>query len=243
MVLGRMRRGLIYLNIVFISIILLSIFIKRTIQEPFVILKDDVVLEAIDIVKSAFTMIETAAKKQKKNVIQTKKETKLVSYVVKKNKENLDVLAATYESMDEYNIDSVSIVNYIQANLNEYIEIYNYINGKLVLNLQAMKTNMIVVPTAQVSQKKFNQMLALSPPALNKELKMQLANKVSTTVSTKLPVQSALHPPRSLIKVTVLPPVKDKPQKEEKPIFDIYDQLMKVYGPKTVSLNKIKILR
>jgi hypothetical protein len=226
-------KGLIYLTIVFISILLVTILIKHQTQEPFVIFKDDIVLSAIDDVKNAFTNVGIAAEAKNKKTIKTPTETKPVSYVVKKNKSNLDTLAATYESMDEYDIDPISSINSIQANLNEYIEIYNYINGKLRLDLQALKTNMIVLPTAQSSQQEFNQKLFLSPTALSKQLETQLAKKVPSIISAKLPVQSALHPPPELIKIYKAPPEKPQtlaPKPNEPPIFDIYDQLKKVYS-------------
>lgn len=228
-----MRRELIYLTIVFISIVALSIFINySTLEEPFVILNNNTVLIAIDDVKNAFRNIETAAEEQKKKEIQTPTETKLVSYVVNENIKNLDVLAATYESMDEYNIDPVSAVNSIQANLNAYIEIYNYMNGKINLGLEVLKTNIIVVPSAQLSAVEFNQKLSLTPKELNNKIDTELTKKIPTTISAKLPVQSALHPPPQLIKIYKAPPEKKEIQQtREIPIFDIYDQLIKVYGP------------
>lgn len=226
-----MRSEIIYLAIVFISILIVTILINRTIREPFIILPNNSVIGAIEIVKKSFTALKTKAEEMKKTEIQTPKETKLTSYVIEQNLKNLDALSATYESMDNYDLDPVSSVNSIQANLNEYIEIYNYINGKLELGLDALKTNMITVPTAQSSWVEFNKKLALSPTALNKQLKQNVVNKVPTTISSRLPVQSALQSPPKLIKVYKAPPQKSEVFEEDMPIFDIYDQLIKVYGP------------
>jgi len=221
--------NIVYLCVVFISILILSLFIIQWRIESFVIQETNSIVQAIKAVQYAFEQLASSAKDAKKTTI----ESKSVADVVKKNIEQLIILMDTYESMDNHDIDPVSSINEIQENLNAYIDIYNYMNDKLQLELPALEKNMIMVPTAQATEKRMMQQLSLPINELNKQLEVQVANKKHTIINSQKPVLSGLRPPPDLIRKITLPINRKEKTKTktttnplpEPPIIDIYDRL------------------
>ena len=193
--------NIVYLCVVFISILVLSLFIIQWKTESFVIEENNSVVQAIQTVQSAFENLGSSAKAAKK----TKIDSKSVKDVVKQNIEQLNILNDTYESMDEYDIDPVSSIQRIQENLNAFIDIYNYMNDNLKLELPALAKNMIVVPTAQATEQLMKYQLGLPTHELNKQLEIQLANQKPTVIHSQKPVVSGLKSPPNLIKI-IKPP-------------------------------------
>ena len=220
--------NIVYLCVVFISILVISLFIIQWRIESFIIHEDNSVIQTIRFVQDSFEGLKASAKKAKQTTI----DSKSVKSVLSKNIDQLDILVDTYETMDRYTLDPVSSMNKIQENLNAFIDIYNYVNDKLKLEQPALERNMIKVSTAQYSEQKMNQQLGLPSNELNKQLEVQLANQKPMVIHSQKPVVSALKPPPNLINIikpskkpSTKPSTKEVKSMPEPDIIDIYDML------------------
>lgn len=213
--------NIVYLCVVFISILILSLFIIQWRIESFVINETNSVAYAIQTIQHSFDALGKAATDAKKTTI----DSNSVTDVVKKNIANLNELMETYERMDDYDIDPVSRINEIQEHMNAFIDIFNYMNVSLKLELPALAKNMIVLPTAQHVEKVMMQRLSLPSAELNKQLEVQIANRKPTVIAAEKPVVSALKPPPELIRKIKSPIKQQTKPPPEPPIIDIYDRL------------------
>jgi len=149
-----MKSILLFLGIIFTSIIILTIFVSNT-TENFE--SPDSVLEQIDKLQTAFKTLEQASTNVSRKTLDTPKGPLPVYEIIKTNMENISALNKTYNELlngPQAN-DVKAIRDVMQKSLNEFIDRFNYINKTLNLKLPALEKtelNMLTICRKQAVQ-------------------------------------------------------------------------------------------
>jgi hypothetical protein len=180
-----MKTKLVFLGIVFISIISITIFLNNTTEN---FNSSDSIVEKIDMLKNAFITL-----KQSTTNMATKKLDILggplpVSEIIEKNITNINSLNTTYNNLlNGPNAHDIKVIrDTMQKSINEFIDRYNYINKKLKLKLPGLeKSNINTITTC--TRKTVQNMPKLKPAT---ESAIQAA-KIDPVVSAIQRVQDA----------------------------------------------------
>lgn len=133
-----MKTKLVFLGIVFISIISITIFLNNTTEN---FNSSDSIVEKIDMLKNAFKTLQQATTNVATKKLDMPGGSLPVSEIILKNLTNINSLNTTYINLlnGPNAHDIKTIRDTMQKSINEFINRYNYINKKLKLKLPKLE--------------------------------------------------------------------------------------------------------
>jgi hypothetical protein len=176
-----MKTSLIFLGIIFTSIILLNIFVSNS-TENFD--SQDSVLEQIQKLDSAFKTLNQLSTNKATEILDTPQGSFSVSEIISKNLINISKLNKTYVDLlngPEAN-NVIAITDKMQKIINEFIDRFNYINNKLNLKLPEMKKENL--NTLTTCTKQAVRSIPNIKPATERAIEEAKADPVLTAIQT-----------------------------------------------------------
>ena len=180
-----MKTKLVFLGIVFISIISITIFLNNTTEN---FNSSDSIVEKIDMLKNAFRTLQQSTTNMATKKLDMPGGPLPVSEIIVKNITNINSLNTTYNNLlNGPNAHDIKLIrDTMQKSINEFIDRYNYINKKLKLKLPGLeKSNINTITTC--TRKTVRNMPKLKPAT---ESAIQAA-KIDPVVSAIQRVQDA----------------------------------------------------